>query len=221
MTACGSSCHSLLPGQTWYTQTFRFVISRDSPASNSCPSTSRRDEINKLSNIVFFFKCMFYKKYRKLRLKWSLLRYIIWAEKFVLESVWKTKSMTLRRNRSFIVYDRYEESFNECCAIPPRRGCNNTNNTSEYVSENQRIALDWSIYDLLFVYCQVIRAKGESWLNSLMFFSFVILWKFYSCTFINNFNIFLFISFIGHLYVITAVTYFYVQCFVHCRRTDS
>jgi len=91
MTACGSSCHSLLPGQTWYIQTFRFVISRASPASNSCPSTSRRDEISKLSNIVFFFLCMFYKKYRKLLLKWSLLRYIIWAEKFMLESVWKNE----------------------------------------------------------------------------------------------------------------------------------
>ncbi|KAG5311012.1 HTH protein, partial [Acromyrmex insinuator] len=37
--------------------------------------------------------------------------------------------------------------------IPPRRGSNNTNNTSEYVSENQRIGLRL-IYDLLFVYCQ-------------------------------------------------------------------
>ena len=56
--------------------------------------------------------------------------------------------------------------------ISPRRSCNNTNNTSEYVSENQRIGLRL-IYDLLFVYCQVICAKGESWLNSLMSFFFL------------------------------------------------
>lgn len=54
MTACGSSCHSLLPGQTWYIQIFRFVILRDSLASNSYPST--RDGINKLAraNAIFF-----------------------------------------------------------------------------------------------------------------------------------------------------------------------
>lgn len=56
--------------------------------------------------------------------------------------------------------------------ISPRRSCNNTNNTSEYVSENQRIGLRL-IYDLLFVYCQVICAKGESWLNSSMSFFFL------------------------------------------------
>lgn len=44
------------------------------------------------------------------------------------------------------------------------RGCNNT---SKYISGKQRIALDWST--ICYSYTgRVIRAKGESWLNSLI-----------------------------------------------------